>query len=804
MPPISGSPRPATVLIPVAAPRCVAGVRLSIAVLVLFLSLALPIPALAQTGSLQGRVRDEQGGTVEGAGVVARASSGGEVLGSTASDALGYFRFDGLPVGPGVAAVRRLGFAERTVEFVVQEDEIATVAIELVVQALEVAGVTADAARSVAGAAFVREPGLTVRAIEASGLRTLPGLIEPDPLRAAATLPGVVTTSDFSGAYNVRGGSADQNLILLDGLPVFNPAHLGGLFSVFNPDMIRRVTLRSGGFPAEYGGRVSSVLEVESDPGDGTFGIDGAISLLTARVAVGGGLSEGVKGALGLRDARWRVSGRQSYFHVLLAPVVDFPYRLGDIQTVFEGWTRGGDRVSFAGYTGGDVLDLSGSEDSPLGVDWGWGNDVVGARWTHLAPDGAVVDSRVGFSRFSTGLALPDFADTDLASEISQVTLAVDWEHHPAAGLVTKVGVEGRRLNYENRFMSGGTEFIGGSGAGWGGAAFAQLLWTPSEAWLVEPGVRVDAWYPGESASAFELSPRLSVKRFVAGGTAALKASVGRFTQYLHSIRDEELPLGLDLWVLAGPEAPHIVSDQLQGGFEVSPGDGWLLSVEGYARDFGGVITMNSADDPNDERDDYLQGRGYSYGVDALVERAAGATTGWLAISWLRTRRRFPDFTSGLDPAPEVEYAPIFDRRWDVDLVLSRGLGDRTEVGLRWNLGTGLPFTRPVGVFPFLSPHLTSGLLEWEEAEEGSAPLGVLVGARNGARYPLYHRLDISVRRRYEPGWGTVTPYLSVLNTYNRKNVLFYVFEYDGDPATRSGYSMFPALATFGAEVSFR
>ncbi len=607
----------------------VTGTRMAGAALVLSLSLAVPGPVLAQAGSLQGRVRDEQGGTVEGAAVVVRTSAGGDILASTATDALGYFRFDGLRVGPVFAEVRRLGFADRTAEVVVREDEVATVAIELAVQALEVAGVTADAARSRAETAFVEEAGLTVRAIEAARLRTLPGLIEPDPLRAAETLPGVVTTSDFSAAFNVRGGSADQNLILLDGLPVFNPAHLGGLVSVFNADMIRGATLRSGGFPAEYGGRVSSVLEVDSDPGDGTFGIDGALSLLTGRLAVGGGLSEGAKGAVGLRDARWRVSGRQSYFHTLLAPFVDVPYRLGDVQVAFEGWTRGGDRVSLSGYTGGDVLDLAGSESFPLRVDWKWGNDVVGGRWIHLRPGGAVLDARVGFSRFSTGLVLSDFGDTDLASEISQTTLGIDWEHHPAAHLVTKVGVEGRRSSYENRFLSGGTEFIGGDGSGWGVAGYAQLLWTPAEAWLVEPGVRVDGWYAGAWQPAVELSPRLSVKRFVAGGVAAVKASVGRFTQFLHSIRDEELPLGLDLWVLTGPQAPHLVSDQFQGGLELSPGNGWLYSVEGYVRDFGGVITTNFADDPNDELDNYVSGRGYSYGTRGRCRRCRARSLRW-------------------------------------------------------------------------------------------------------------------------------------------------------------------------------
>jgi hypothetical protein len=200
----------------------------------------------------------------------------------------------------------------------------------------------------------------------------------------------VVTTSDFSSAFNVRGGSADQNLILLDGQPVFNPTHLGGFFSVFNADMIERAELQSGGFPARFGGRVSSVLDIHSDPGDGQLNVDAGISLLATRLAVGAGLPESLEEKAGLRDARWRVSGRRSYFDQVLKAAFDFPYHLTDLQGVFEGWTRGGDRVALTAYTGRDVLELTrlDPEDFPLRIDWKWGNDLVGLSFTNPRRDG--------------------------------------------------------------------------------------------------------------------------------------------------------------------------------------------------------------------------------------------------------------------------------------------------------------------------------------------------------------------------------------------------------------------------------
>ena len=171
-----------------------------------------------------------------------------------------------------------------------------------------------------------------------------------------------------------------------------------GFFSVFNADMIQRAELQSGGFPAKYGGRVSSVLDVQSDPGDGSWQVDGGISLLATRVAIGGGLPEGARERVGLRNARWRVSGRRSYLDQLARAFADFPYHLTDLQGAFEGWTRGGNRFSLTAYTGRDVLALTDldNEDFPLLIDWDWGNDLLGMRWTHPRDDGGLVELRTG------------------------------------------------------------------------------------------------------------------------------------------------------------------------------------------------------------------------------------------------------------------------------------------------------------------------------------------------------------------------------------------------------------------------
>jgi hypothetical protein len=190
------------------------------------------------------------------------------------------------------------------------------------------------------------------------------------------------------------------------------------------------------------------------------------------------------------------------------------------------------------------------------------------------------------------------------------------------------------------------------------------------------------------------------------------------------------------------------------------------------------------------------------------ARRDGPGLSGWLALSWLKARRTFPDILAPLEPRPEITFAPVFDRRLDVDLVLRFPVGGGWLGGLRWNLGTGTPYTRALGSYAYYTPRMTqNGRLFWLGADDNADGLGgyaVWLGERNGTRYPNYHRLDVSVRKRYEKSWGHITPYLDVLNLYNRKNVLFYFYEYESNPPTRSGISMFPLLPTIGVEAGFR
>ena len=752
-----------------------------------------------QQGTIEGRVWSEDGVAVEGAVVRVFPLADSADVRFDETDPLGYFAVRDLSQGAYVVTVSRLGFAEQRERAEIDGAGRVEMEIVLVHEAIELPGVEASGARSRARVRFEETAGTTVHDIGSAALKSIPGVAESDPLRAVGTLPGVTTVSDFAAAFNVRGGSADQNLFLLDGMPIYNPFHLGGIFSVFNADMVRRTELRAGGFPAEYGGRASSVLTVESDAGDGVTSVDAGISVLASRVAVDGSLPNRLSERVGLANTRWRVSGRRSYIDLLAKPFTEFPYRLADVHGVFEGWTTGGNRIQFTGYGGRDVLDMTGVGDSPLGVRSSWGNDAVGGSWVNPMRGGGWMGVRASFSRFAADLTLEDL-DAQAGTSIHHTSIQADIERRPAPGVRWKSGVVANRRAYANEVNAGGPAVDETSGSGFGLAGYSQVHWEASSRWLLEAGLRLDHWRPDPGGPSTTLSPRFAVKRFLGGGDAALRLSAGRYTQFIHSLRDEEAPVGLDVWVLTGDRAPQVVSHQVQGGAEAFLGEdeSWYGSVEAYYRTLDGIVTMNFADTPGDPLDDLVAGTGRAYGLDLFVERSAGILTGWISVSLLRARRTFPDTRTGVLPPPEITYPPVFDRRLDIDLVLRRSLGWWGLIGgLRANFGTGLPYTLPLGDFAIHHQQLVDGLLVYR------GEITAAFGPRNQARYPVRHRLDISLRKTVEKDWGTIKPYLNVINVYNRKNVLFYWYDHWEEEPTRTGVSMFPILPTFGVEVSF-
>lgn len=786
-------------------------------------------PVSAQTANLSGVVTDPEGSPVPTVAVSLTPLGTAGSARTTLTDSTGRYRIENISPGRYAVRAQRIGFEGETREIALQPGESATVHFELVSETIEVPEIVVETrvGRDRERERFETQPGVTARVVEVASVRLLPGLAEPDVLRAMTMLPGVISTSDYSSAFNVRGGSADQNLVTIDGFTVFNPFHLGGLFSVFNTDAIERAELFSGGFGAEYGGRVSSVLNIESRSDVPLeTSVSGGVSLLATRLLFHGPIAPGLARWFGGERGSWFVSGRRSYFDQVLRPVSNFPYHLTDLQGHASVFTPGGGRLSLTMYWGEDVLDLSGldlaDEETAdvLRVRWNWGNRVLGFGWTQPFADAWLAETRIGYSQFADQLGFVDFGDVDLSGRIEQLRLSADFNRDADGPLSIRLGTALERTDHRNLAEAGGTNFFSSEGGGLLGSLYTSLRWRPGE-WIIEPGVRGDVW-TASGARRSVMAPRLAVKRFLdPGRNLAAKIAIGRYAQFVHSLRDEELLVSNDTWILADANIPHVISDQVQLGIETFRDGGWSASVEAYARTFRGVTDFNHADDPNDPTDDLLHGSGTARGLDFMIRKDEGRLTGWAALSLLKAERTFPDpFAAGtadvdvdVDVVPEVTFPPIFDRRLNLDLVAQYTTPGNVEIGLRWNFGSALPYTRPLaqhfawrynpilgGFEPFDSD---SGDVGDGNEDENGLPVQVVMGPRNSERYPHYHRLDLTIRRRVERSWGSYVPYLQILNAYNRRNVLFYFFNYDESPPVRSGISMFPLLPAIGVEVSF-
>ena len=431
---------------------------------------------------------------------------------------------------------------------------------------------------------------------------------------------------------------------------------------------------------------------------------------------------------------------------------------------------------------------------------WLWGNEAIGASWTRPMPEGQALEIRGSASRSHGDFEFSEFGDVRFATRVSQVSLAADLERRPGPRTRWKSGLLLNRMEYESLAEGGSPQaFPPGAGNGRGIAAYSQVHWKPNPRWLVEAGLRLDRWLPSDAAGSTAASPRIAVKRFFGGGRWAVRGAGGRYTQFLHSVRDEQIPLGLDAWILAGSTAPPLVSDQLQLGVEgwLGDGDTWYASTEVYRRNFDGLVARNWAEDPADPNDDLLSGDGWSYGADVLVRKDRGATTGWVSVSLLKAVRRLPDTDAGVVPAPVDEHPAPFDRRLEVDLVVRHQLPGGVTGGLRWNLGSGLPYTLPLADYWINRRQLI------DLKVEPFAGSTLHLGPRNGERYPLSHRLDLSFRRSWEKSWGQITPYLNVVNIYNHRNVQYYSFTHSFEGTRRTEGLLLPILPTIGVEVSF-
>ena len=692
----------------------------------------------------------------------------------------GTFAFTGLPSTGVALALFRTDVAPDTMTVPNFVDTVTVYALVVPV-ALKPVVITAME-QPIARERFQAEAQPSVVSLAPADIQRAPAILEADVVRMVQYLPGSVAKNDYSIGYNVRGGESDQNLIQLDGIPIFNPSHLAGLFSTFDANAVAGTDFYSGGFPAEYSGRLSSVLDIGLRTGNTErVAVNGEVSLLSSKVLVEGP---------GPGRATWLASVRRTYADALvsLLSAEVLPYYFTDVLgKVTLPYGRNGS-LAVTGYWGRDALDLeivkATADRDAQRLVFDWGNALVGASWHQPLGARAMLETHAGVSTFSTTLGLKPSL-VEFMNDARLYTAQTVFRPTPDARNDLRLGgaVESYAMNYGVSSLALETELFTAKYRPTVWSLFADDQWRAARWLLLRPGARLD-YVTGTARTV--VSPRLAFKTFLSPNDA-IQGSVGRYHQAIHSIRDQEIPVTIfEFWIGADRFVPIGRADHMVLGYERWFGRDLQLTVEGYRKTFANLVTPNPAQDLRVAGDEFIPADGDAWGGDLLLRRHAGTIRGWIAYGYTRTVRR----------AQSREYPPAHDRRHTLNVVGYAPGPLGSDMGVRFGVGSPLPYTGWIGEWD----HALYDAINNQFGDSEREPLSSTI---NGQRYPTYTPLDVSFRWQFEKWGGLWEPYVSVANVYNRKNPFLYIFEYDTSPATRTGVSQIPLLPTFGVEFWF-
>ncbi len=702
----------------------------------------------------------------------------GESRGSITNEA-GYYVIPDVPAGTHEMVVSYIGFATFTRDVVLIDTDV-VIDVRLSLQAIELRATVIEAdAMDVVDF----DPSPSRISLRPAELKAAPAAIEADPIRTIQTLPGVASLSDFSVGLYVRGGTPDQNLVLLDGSDVYNASHLFGLFSTFPADATKSTELLKGGYPARHGGRLSSVLNVITDEGnkerlEGT----GGASFLASRLTLQGPVARG----------SWLVAGRRTHLDPLIAAASgsnDLGYYFYDLQGKTHQVLSHDDQLTIAAYTGLDALNL-GVDD--IGFELEWGNRTISSKWTHLFASNLFGNFLFTGSRFKAQ-TLFKAEDTTLGetNRLTDLSLKGDINWLPTPDHSLELGYLVKRMSMEYDFGEKEQNWVNIDTEGFHNALYFQDNWSLSQRLRIQPGLRFNHFSNGGYTG---LSPRLAI-RYQLGLNTYLKAASGVYHQYIFRLAREFQGISLlsNVWALADSTADPSRSIHYVAGVETKLAQ-MDVDVEVYYKDYVGLYELNYDEQESIEIGDILRrGDGQAYGFDILLRKRAGRQTGWIALNTGLTERTIDGLNLDAQDQPQT-YRSKFDRRITLHIIHSWRLGKRWTINSRFTRASGQPYTQ---VFGSGEVELPSGL-SWAFQEKGKL---------NGVRLPHYQRLDTSLARRFLFVSWEMKVYLQVVNMRNHKNVFNYYWT-DGKarkrkPGTRKALSMLPFLPSIGIDFSF-
>ena len=653
-------------------------------------------------------------------------------------------------------------------------------------------------------------------------IKSIPAFLgEVDLLKTIQFLPGVRNAGEGSAGIYVRGGGPDQNLILLDDAPVYNTGHLFGFFSIFNSDAIKNVTLIKGGMPAQYGGRLSSVLDISMKEGNNQkFQVDAGIGLIASRLSIQGPLKK--------NKSSFIVSARRTYIDALAKPFIKSGsqfkgsgYYFFDLNAKVNYIFSDKDRLYLSGYFGRDVFDYVNGKQS-LKFNIPWGNSTGTLRWNHVFNKKLFGNTTAVYNDYNfTFNAVQNDFQLKLASGIRDLSLKQDFDLYPYTGHKLKFGGIYTYHKFTPSVISGkqdSTVFNPNNAQikyGHEAALYAQDDWEINEKIKVHIGLRY-SWFQqfgpykiyqtdangnrtdstvfgkGKAVKTYGgLEPRFTI-RYALNDETSVKASVTRNLQYIHLVSNAGSTLPTDIWVPSTYKVkPQISWLYAAGLFKNFKDNMYETSVELYYKQMQNQIEYEEGYVPSsldDTENHFAFGKGWSYGAEFFVNKTKGRLTGWVGYTLSWTWRKFPALNFG------EKYPAKYDRRNDMSVVAIYELNKKWKLSASFVFGTGNAATLPQRFY------IVGGILTQEYSRI------------NEYRLPSYHRLDFAaimtpkknLKRKWKSEWV-----FSVYNLYNRKNPYFVYFDQTGSPYSGNleiqakQVSLFPVIPAITWNVKF-
>lgn len=653
-------------------------------------------------------------------------------------------------------------------------------------------------------------------------IKDIPAFLgEKDVLKVLQLMPGVQKGGEGSAGFYVRGGGADQNLIILDGAPVYNAFHLFGFFSLFNGDALKSVSLVKGGFPARYGGRLSSVVEMTMKDGNKEkIHAEGGIGLLSSRLTIEGPIVKGKSSFL--------ISGRRTYIDVLTTPIikalnegVSVGYYFYDLNAKFNYDLNQKNRLFLSGYFGKDKFYMKDKTDanSWFKASLGWGNATATARWNHLFGGKLFSNTSFIFTNYKFIVSAEDTEGSDFYkmqyySGVRDYGLKYDLDYHPQSKHYIRMGAQvtyhtftPNAFTVKNSYVPDNNISKKTKTIGVESALYLEDDWKVLPVLKMNIGARFTN-LAVQSKNYFNVEPRLTVA-YNLKRDLALKASYAVMNQYIQLISNTGVGLPTDLWVPSTKRLKPQNSKQVALGIAKDFNKQELaLTVEGYYKTMDHILGFKEGASFLDVgitnntniswENNVTQGHGWSYGGEIFLQRKKGKFTGWIGYTLSWTQLQFDSLNFG------KKFYAKYDRRHDFSLVgiynVRKAVEGKNGITLSatWVYGTGNAITLPMARYEAPKPY---------NPNVGTYVYGNPVTEyteKNAFRMAAFHRLDFSIqitkkKKRFERTWE-----ISVYNIYNRKNPYFYYLETNQSGTTvLKQVSLFPIIPSISYNFKF-